>query len=141
MDDKTKVQFNHLRSNSALSTACADEEPPIDLADRIKLHIADPDHYEHGEPRPDSATVGKLMQFVEQTRRLQVRLRSPEISTFHGEIDLTWETRDRMVRVIAYPGAKITQLYVLVKDDSSPPKGMMKDALAEDLADELALAY
>lgn len=131
----------HRIISSAGSTACVQGEPPIDLVDRIKSYIADPDHYEAGESRPESATLGSVIQLIEDTRKLQVGLRNPKISTFYGEIDLTWENRFRMVRVIAYPGAKITQLYVLVKDDSSVPKGTMKDAIAKDLADELALVY
>ena len=128
-----------VKSNGA--TECNSAAPPSTLLERIESAIADTDCYEDEEPRPSATTLRKLKAIVTEAEAFFAQLRKPKISTYFGEIDLTWETHHRMLRLIAYPGEKPMQLYVWVKDGSPLPKGTMTAATARILAVELSLVY
>ena len=102
------------------STVTLCGSPPQSMMERIRAHISDPDNYEEGEPRPSMATLRRLETLVQDTRRINpgIFVRTPKISTFYGEIDLTWDTMRQMVRVIAHPNDQATELYILMKDVS-----------------------
>ena len=125
------------------STVTLCGSPPQSMMERIRAHISDPDNYEEGEPRPSMATLRRLETLVQDTRRINpgIFVRTPKISTFYGEIDLTWDTMRQMVRVIAHPNDQATELYILMKDDSPVPKGTTRNAKAQDLADAIQQVY
>lgn len=128
---------------SAGSTASPCGALPLTLIERVKAHISDPDNYEDGEPRPSMATLRKLESLIEDTRAIDpsVFVKAPKISTFYGEIDLTWDTTHQMVRIIANPGDKATELYTLTKDGSPVPKGTVRIAEAHDVVDAIQHVY
>ena len=130
--------MNYILKSSS-ETPYVGSPPSSTLIERIDKVVADSESYEDGEPGPEAGTLGKLKTLIQEAEALLAPLGAPKILTYYGEIDLTWESRQRMLRLIAYPGDKPLQLYVWTKDDSPLPKGTMKPAMVASLSEELTL--
>lgn len=108
-------------------------EPTHNIIDLLDRALADPQNYEDDEPPPDDETIKKLRILLRAAISLGANLGSPQIGTFWGEVDVTWENGPRLIRIISYPGNKPVQIYQLIDNGSPLPKGELAIATAEAL--------
>lgn len=146
MESKTILQRTHDRGEWSPSDILWGRCPECNqdlctLVERISQEISNPDNYEDGEPKPSSETIDKIFKILHEARDLPSTITRPQISTFYGELDVTWETEARMIRLAAMPGSKPAQLYKWIKTDAPIPEGEIRDATAQDLVEEIRTLY
>jgi hypothetical protein len=77
------------------------------LFEEIDRVAGERDELEEGEPLPSREAVGVLKSLIaEASSYLVSRIPLAHVSTFHGELSVTWRNGDRMVRLASFSGPK-----------------------------------
>jgi hypothetical protein len=76
-------------------------------AERIIQHIfyaaVEPELRDENEPAPNCGVIQKAFQLISGVDRLLDVLPYGQVSTFFGEINVTWRGGDRIVRLACFP--------------------------------------
>ena len=95
----------------------------------IASAIADPDNYEPGEARPNAAAIAAMNELLAATET-EVKLPVAQVRTYYGEIAVTWEKGNRILRLVTYSDGRQPLLYfctdageILTRGETIQPVG------------------
>jgi hypothetical protein len=63
----------------------------------------DPDLRDENEPAPNREVIKKTIRLIECADELLGTMPAAQVSTFFGEINITWRAGDRIVRLACFP--------------------------------------
>jgi hypothetical protein len=65
--------------------------------------VVDPDLRDEDESAPTLPVIQEAAQFVRGAEKLLSTMPPAQVSTFYGEINITWRVGDRIVRFACFP--------------------------------------
>jgi hypothetical protein len=79
-----------------------DRLPAVDLIQKMESVAGDGEMYEVGEEKPSEHAKSAARNIIRDAWRVGDLLIDGEVSTFYGELNITWRVGDRQVRLICF---------------------------------------
>jgi len=106
---------------------------------KIDEVIADPDSYEPGEEHPSQDAIIAMKRLLAQANEAGHALPTPSVSTFHGELDVTWRADNRTLRVVTYSNGRAPLLYFYIENGDALTRGLtIQPVTAQQLSERIA---
>ncbi len=113
------------------------------ILERIYQIAANPDLRDEGEPSPSHAVIEELGRLLRRAGDLMVSSMSHgQVSTFFGELNVTWRVGDKIVRLASFPNrptilqtGRLSMPVGSYKSAANPSAGLLAeklDSLAHD---------
>ncbi len=77
----------------------------------IDRAVDDAGAYEEGETQPSPEAVEAAKRLVLAAEQRGVKFPTTEVSVYYGEIDLTWKSGNRLLRLVVHSDARTPLLY------------------------------
>ena len=111
---------------------------PRSIDSEIDSAVLDDDNYEEDEPRPSDAAVQELKDLIGGVENAGVEVPVPTITTYYGEVDATWRSHNRTLRLVSYSDGKPPLLYFQADNREALTRGeTICPATIEALQDKL----
>ncbi|MFI5422001.1 MAG: hypothetical protein ACHQ1H_13635 [Nitrososphaerales archaeon] len=105
------------------------------LIEQFERRLDDVSKYEAGEPRPSEQTRREIWEIIATSEISIAKLNVVDISTFYGELHLTWETGRRQVTLVCGGSVgKTPKLHYYEGRDNQPTlHGLIPDVTGDVL--------
>lgn len=96
------------------------------IGEQIDDSVGDADQYDTEEQAPSTDAIyaaKTLISGVHIPRQIR-----PEVSVYYGELDVTWRSSDKLVRLIVYSDDRTPKIYSQRDSDNVLSRGQLLDA-------------
>ena len=93
-----------------------------------------------GEPAVAAPTIERLAELASQIHA-PARLRSADVSTFYGEIDVNWACGEKQITLMVFPDGRGAQIHWYQRRNGAEAAYDMVDANADTMNERLDWLY
>ena len=81
------------------------------IANSIDAIVSNPESYEQGEAPPSEGAVCAAVDLLQEAEVSGTHLPAASVSTYYGELNVTWQSENRLLRLITYSDNREPVLY------------------------------